>query len=95
MQSSVDREKLRNAYEGAGSSPSEAIARCGAGLALVCAVATGGVSPNTGDARHDQAREAVRGRLSIEQPGIAHAREVYAGRRAGRVTNNLDLLVRK
>ena len=95
MQSPADREKLLNDYEGAGLSPSRAIARCGAGLALFCAVATGGVSADDGDASRAQTREAARGRLGIEQPSIAHAREVYAGRRAGRVTNNVDLLVRQ
>jgi hypothetical protein len=95
MQSSADREKLLIAYDGVGSSPSGAIARCGAGLVLFWAVATGAMSANPGDASRGQTREAARGRLAVEQPSIAHAREIHAGRRAARAPITLDLLVRQ
>jgi hypothetical protein len=95
MQSSGDREKVLEAYVSAGSVPGRAIAASGVALALFCAVTTGAVSAGYGDASRSQTREAARGRLAVEQPAIAHARDVYAGRRAARARINQTLIVRQ
>ncbi len=87
--------KLLEAYVSADSSPRRAIAACGVALALFCAVTTGAVNARYGDASRSQTREAARGRLAVEQPAIAHARDVYAGRRAAHARINQVLSVRQ
>lgn len=94
MQLSADRAKLIEAYGGAGSV--SAVGRCGAALALLGAVVvTGALSADYSNASLLGAREAAKGRLTVEQPGIAHAREVYAGRRTAHTRRNADLLARQ
>ena len=95
MQSSADRGKLLDAYRGAGSSPLATFGGCGAALALFCAIATGVVSTDYGDASRGQAREAAKDRLTVEQPSIAHAREVFAARRAAHSQRNPELLAQQ
>jgi hypothetical protein len=90
MQSSADRGKLLDAYRRAGSSPLATIGGCGAALALFCSIAAGAVSADSGYASHDQSREEASDKLAVEQPSIAHARDVFAGRRSAHSQRNRE-----
>src|SRR5687768_12276 len=84
MQSSADRQNLLDAYSRAGMSSTRTVVGCGAALALFFAVAAGAGSADQADHSHIETHAAWTGRLAVEQPSIAHARDIYAGRRAAR-----------
>ena len=94
MQSSVDRQNLLDAYSEAGMSPGGKVAGCGAAIAVFVSVAAGALSDDHADPSLIQTHAAWTARLAVEQPSIAHAREVYAARRASHEAN-VGLLARQ
>jgi hypothetical protein len=84
MQSLADRQNLLDGYSGAGTSSTRTVAGCAVSLVLLAAVAGGALSQHPPDPRLLGMHAAWTGRLAVEQSGIAHARDIYAGRRAAR-----------
>jgi hypothetical protein len=79
MQSLIDRGGLDD-YTQAGFSAARTQTECAAGLAVLCALAAGGVDVERAGAAA-QYREATKGGLILEQAGIARARETFANRK--------------
>jgi hypothetical protein len=74
----AERERLNLMYGRGNVSPSRAIVVCGTALGVLSTVTVFGAAQSGQELAVLRAFEVAR--LSIEQPGIAHAREIYRQR---------------